>query len=424
MGIYISKKSNPRIVIIGGGFGGLQLAEKLSKSNYQVVLIDRFNFHQFQPLFYQVATSGLEPSSIIFPFRKIFQKKPRFHFRLTEVTHIDEKSNTVFTNSGELTYDYLVVATGAGNNFFGNSNVERFAYPMKSISEAIKLRNIILERFEEALALPDEKRQALMTFVIAGAGPTGVELAGTLAEMKTKILPKDYPELDFHKMKIILVEGSDRVLSAMSNSASEKSLKYLKDLGVEVRLNTLVSDCSREDVKLNDQSTIPSHTLIWAAGIIGNFVDGLSTSLKVRGNRIKVDEYNRLLDSKNIFAIGDVAYMEADPEYPNGHPQLAQAAIQQAKNLASNFKFLSENKEMKPFRYKNLGSMATVGRNKAVVDLPKRKFSGFFAWVVWMLVHLRSILGIKNKWIVFMNWVWNYFTYNLSLRLIIKRKDD
>lgn len=424
MGIYISKKHNPRIVIIGGGFGGLQLAEKLAKLPYQVVLIDRYNFHQFQPLFYQVATSGLEPSSIIFPFRKIFQKKQRFHFRLTEVKSINEPEKKVLTESGELEYDYLVIASGAGNNFFGNNNIERFSYPMKSINEALKLRNILLQRFEESLAVEESQREALLTFVIAGAGPTGVELAGTLAEMRSKILPKDYPELNFEEMRIILVEGSDRVLNAMSANSSSKSLAYLKQLEVEVRLNTLVKDCTATTVILNDDSIVGSHTLIWAAGIQGNFVDGIDNDMKARGNRIKVDEFNCVKNSKSIYAIGDVAYMEADPNYPNGHPQLAQAAIQQAKNLATNFKLMAQHQPLISFRYKNLGSMATIGRNKAVVDLPNRQFAGFFAWLVWMLVHLRSILGIKNKWIVFMNWVWNYFTYNLSLRLIIKRKDD
>lgn len=424
MGIYISKKSHPRIVIIGGGFGGLQLAESLRKLNYQVVLIDKNNFHQFQPLFYQVATSGLEPSSIIFPFRKIFQKHPDFHFRLLEVERIDTANQHVVTNDGIIEYDHLVIATGACNNFFGNKNVEQFALPMKSINESLKLRNIILERFEQALGIEYDKRAPYISFVIAGAGPTGVELAGTLAEMKTKILPKDYPDLDLKRMRIILVEGSDRVLNAMSNEASTKAKYYLEKLGVELRLETLVQDCSSTAVVLNDGTTIDAHTLIWAAGIKGNFLEGVEEDKKVRGNRIAVNEFNQVIGHENVYAVGDIASMNGDPEYPNGHPQLAQAAMQQAKNVAKNFKNIQDRKALVPFRYKNLGTMATVGRNKAVVDLPKRKFSGFFAWLVWMLVHLRSILGIKNKWIVFMNWVWNYFTYNLSLRLIIKRKDD
>lgn len=424
MEIRIAKSQKERIVIIGGGFGGLKIAESLSRSDYQIVLIDRNNFHQFQPLFYQVATSGLEPSSIIFPYRKILQRKKNAHFRMAEVNEIDQEQNCLKTSIGEIDYDHLVIATGAGNNFFGNSNIEKYAFPMKSINESLRLRNIILERFEESLSYPDEEQTQFLTFTIAGAGPTGVELAGTLAEMKRFVLPKDYPELDFSKMKIVLIEGTDRVLNAMKVSSSEKAHFYLKQMGVEIRLSTLVKDYDGSTIQLSTGDEIHSKTLIWAAGIKGNFLAGIQESSKAPGNRIKVDVTNKVEGTKNVYAIGDIAWMNADPNYPNGHPQLAQAAIQQGKRLAQNFMLVSKSKPMKPFIYKNLGAMATVGRNKAVVELPKRNFSGFFAWVVWMVVHLRSILGVKNKWIVFMNWVWNYFTYNLSLRLIIKRKDD
>lgn len=424
MEIRIAKSQKPRVVIIGGGFGGLKLAESLKRSNLQVVLLDKHNFHQFQPLFYQVATSGLEPSSIIFPFRKIFQKKANLHFRLAEVEKIDAQHSIVHTNIGQLEYDFLVIATGAGNNFFGNTNIERCAIPMKSINESLRLRNVILERFEEALGKNVEEREQYLTFVIAGAGPTGVELAGTLAEMKRYVLPKDYPELNFEEMKIIVIEGSERVLSAMTKWSSAKAKEYLDNLGVEVRTSTLVKDYDGTRIILNEGESLKSRTLIWAAGIKGNFLEGLEDDVKRRGNRIAVDIYNRVLGTENIFAIGDVAYMESDEAYPEGHPQLAQAAIQQGKMLASNLKSITQGHKPKPFHYKNLGTMATVGRNKAVVELPKRQFGGFFAWFVWMFVHLRSILGIKNKWIVFINWVWNYFTYNLSLRLIIKRKDQ
>ncbi len=423
MEIHIAKSSNERIVIIGGGFGGLKLATMLAKGNYQVVLIDKNNFHQFQPLFYQVATSGLEPSSIIFPYRKIFQKQKRFHFRLAEVEHVVPEKNEIQTNIGRLSYDHLIIATGAGNNFFGNKEIEQYALPMKSINESLRLRNIILERFEESLSFENEDRDPFLNFVIVGAGPTGVELAGTLAEMKKFVLPKDYPELNFDRMKIVLIEGADRVLNAMKTGSSIKALQYLNELGVDVQLSTLVNNYDGLNIQLNSGETIASKTLIWAAGIQGNFLQGLPNEAKVRGNRIAVDRFNRVQGTENMYAIGDVASVVGDEIYPNGHPQLAQAAIQQGKNLAKNFIARQKGKEMQPFTYKNLGSMATIGRNKAVVELPKRSFSGFFAWVVWMLVHLRSILGVKNKWIVFMNWVWNYFTYNLSLRLIIKRKD-
>lgn len=424
MEIRIEKSNKKRVVIVGGGFGGVKLAEMFSKGAYEIVLIDRNNFHQFQPLFYQVATSGLEPSSIIFPFRKLFQKNKEFHFRMAEVLEVIPSEKLLKTSIGKLTYDHLIIATGAGNNFFGNEEIEKHALPMKSINESLRLRNYILEKFEDALSLHPDEQKNFLTFVIAGGGPTGVELAGTLAEMKNYILPKDYPELDFNNMRIILVEGAERVLNAMKPESSKKAHSYLEKLGVEIKLATRVNTFDGSVIELHTGEHLSAKTLIWAAGIQGNFLNGLPESSKVRGNRIKVDRFNQVIGCDSIYAIGDVAAIEGDEVYPNGHPQLAQAAIQQGKNLANNLLGELENKPKTPFKYKNLGSMATVGRNKAVVELPKRNFSGFFAWVVWMLVHLRSILGVKNKWIVFMNWVWNYFTYNLSLRLIIKRKDD
>lgn len=425
MEIRIAKSEKQRIVIIGGGFGGLKMAQTLANSDYQIVVIDKNNFHQFQPLFYQVATSGLDASSIIFPFRKIFQRKKNVHFRLAEVLNIDASNKVIQTSIGELDYDKLIIASGAGNNFFGNANIEKHAMPMKSINESLRLRNYILERFEASLSVPNEEQKAMLTFVIAGACPTGVELAGTLAEMKRFILPKDYPELNFELMKIVVIEGAPRVLNAMKEQSSKKAHKYLEDLGVEVRLSTLVSDYDKKNVTLSNGESIPANTLIWAAGIQGNFLPGIDEKAKARGNRILVDEFNAVLGMTDVYAIGDVASMEGgDANYPHGHPQLAQAAIQQGKWLAKNLLNSLKNKPMLPFKYKNLGSMATVGRNKAVVELPRKSFGGFFAWMVWMVVHLRSILGVKNKFIVLMNWVWNYFTYNLSLRLIIKRKDD
>lgn len=422
MKINIEKTSKKRVVIIGGGFGGLQLAQSLSKSDYQVVLIDKNNYYQFQPLLYQVATCGLESTSIVFPFRKIFHGAKNFHFRMTEVENISPKDNKISTNLGELDYDYLVIATGAGNNFFGNKNIEKFSLPMKSLNESLHLRNTILEHFEEALSVPESEQQSYLTFVVAGGGPTGTELAGALAEMKNNILPKDYPELDFTKMKIVLVEGASRVLGAMHIDSSERAHAYLKALGVDIRLSAFVEDYDGHEVKLKGADAIQTKTLIWSAGIKGNMINGLDKAETLPGNRLKVDEFNRVVGYETVFAIGDMACIVSD-KYPKGHPQMAQPAIQQGKNLAKNLTSIQKNQPLKSFKYKNLGAMATVGRNKAVVELPNKRFGGFFAWFTWMFVHLRSILGIKNKWIIFINWVWNYFTYNSSLRLIIRRRE-
>lgn len=411
---------NPRIVIVGGGFGGLRLAYDLAHTDYQVVLIDKNNYHQFQPLFYQVATAGLEPSSIIFPFRRMFQKAKNVHFRLAEVSSIDTLSKQISTDLGAIEYDYLVLATGAGTNFFGNERIAKHSFPMKSIGEALVLRNSLFLSFEYGLASEtQEEREGYLNVVIVGGGPTGVEVAGTIAEMKRFILPRDYPEMDFSSMKITLVEGSPKVLNGMSEKSSKKALEYLMKLGVEVKLNAIVEDYDGVYCYIKGADKIPTHNLVWAAGIVGNKVSGLPENSYVRGGRIEVNRKNEVEAAENVYVIGDLAYMST-PKYPNGHPQVAQTAIQQARNLAKNFKARSKNRRSIDFEYKNLGSMATVGRNKAVVDLPTRHFSGFFAWAVWMLVHLRSILGKKNKFLVFLNWVWNYLTYNLSLRLIIQ----
>ncbi len=423
----IPASDNPRIVIVGGGFGGLRLAYDLAKTNYQVVLVDRNNYHQFQPLFYQVATAGLEPSSIAFPFRRMFQKAKNVHFRLTEVTNIDTKSKRIDTSIGDIGYDYLVLATGAGTNFFGNERIANKSMPMKSIGEALLLRNSLFLSFEKALSsVTSEQKEGFLNVVIVGGGPTGVEVAGTIAEMKKYILPRDYPEMDFTSMRITLVEGSPKVLNGMSEKSSATSLKYLKNLGVEVQLNSIVEDYDGEVCYIKGGNEIRTKNLVWAAGIVGNKLSGLPEAAYVKGGRIKVNRFNEVENTEGVLVIGDVAYMET-PKYKNGHPQVAQTAIQQARNLAKNFKAQLRGKKNLEFEYNDLGSMATVGKNKAVVDLPKRHFSGFFAWAVWMLVHLRSILGTKKKFLIFLNWVWNYFTYNLSLRLIIqspKRKDS
>jgi NADH:ubiquinone reductase (H+-translocating) len=416
----VQKSDKKRIVIVGGGFGGLRLAQDLAGSDYQVVLVDQNNYHQFQPLFYQVATSGLESSSIVFPFRKIFHKAKNVHFRLAKVDEIHPECKVIHTNIGSMAYDYLVLATGAGNNFFGNEMIEKHAHPMKNLVESLELRNTILKRFEEALNSSAEEREALMNFIVVGGGPTGTELAGALAEMKHNILPKDYPELDFSKMKITIVEGANRVLGAMDEKLSQKVQTYLKDLGVALKLNSFVANYDGTTISLKNGETFQAKTVIWSAGIKGNTIKGLEKVELLPGNRILVNGYNEIIRYPDHYALGDVAIM-INEHNPKGHPQMAQPAIQQGRNLANNFKARLKGKKEKEFIYKNLGSMATVGRNKAVVQLPNAKFGGFAAWFVWMFIHLRSIFGIKNKWIIFINWVWNYFTYNSSLRLIIER---
>jgi NADH dehydrogenase len=422
----IPLSNKPRVVIIGGGFGGLQLARSLSEKAFQIVLIDKNNFHQFQPLFYQVATAGLEPSSIAFPLRKVFSKKQGIHIRMAEVTSIEPDKNCIQTSIGEIQYDHLIIATGADSNYFGNKEIQENSLPMKSIQEALQLRNTLFQCFEETLLTTnDEERSMYLNFVVVGGGPTGVEVAGTLAEMKRFILPKDFPEIDFSSMRIILLEGSPRVLNAMSEVSSKKAKEYLTKMGVEVQCDTVVTSYDGSIATLKNGSSIATKTLIWAAGVKGNLIGGLSEESYLPSGRLVVDEYNRIINCSNIYAIGDVACMQNEL-YPKGHPQMAQPAIQQGKTLAKNLLLQQQEKDMNAFKYKDLGSMATVGRNKAVVELPNAKFQGFFAWILWLVVHLKSILGVRNKFLVLLNWIWNYVTYNLSLRLIIgpaKKKD-
>ncbi len=421
--INIPDATQPRIVIVGGGFAGLNLADKMSKMNYQVVLIDKNNFHQFQPLFYQVAMAGLEPSSILFPLRKLFQKRKNVFIRVTTVTKVDTNKKRVHTLLGGLDYDHLVIAIGADTNFFGNEQIARKAFPMKTVGEALTLRNQILYDYERAITTTDyEERQGLIDIVIVGGGPTGVEVAGALAEMKKYILPKDYTELNCEEIDIYLVQGGDCLLKGMSPEASQKAEDFLKSLGVIIKLNSRVEDFDGKYVHIKGGEKIQANKVIWAAGIKGNTIKGLPEDSIVWGKRIQVDRENRVAGLEEVYAVGDIAYME-EPAYPKGHPQVAQVAIQQAKNLANNFKLKSKGKPAKPFEYNNLGSMATIGRNRAVVDLPRFKFQGFFAWVVWLFVHLFSLIGMKNRLFVFINWVWNYFTYDQSLRLIIRPKN-
>lgn len=419
----LPQNNKKRIVIIGGGFGGLKLAEKLAFSPYQVVLIDKHNYHQFQPLFYQVATAGLEPSAISFPVRKIFQKIPNLHFRMASVLEIDAENNKIKTSIGDLDYHYLVVAIGTTTNFFGMKNIEEKAMPMKSTAEALLLRNHLLDNYEKALNTTDiEERKKFMNIVVVGGGPTGVELCGTLAEMQKYIFPLDYPELNFMEMKIYLLEGSGKLLSAMSAESSKKAKEYLEELGVHVFLNTQVIDYDGEQVSVKDGRVLPARNLIWAAGVMPNKIKGIPDSSIFRG-RIKVDRFSCIEGMNNVFAIGDVSFM-TEEAYPNGHPQVAPVAIQNAEQLAKNIQRFDKGKTMQPFKYVDKGAMATIGRNKAVVDIKKLHFGGFIAWVVWMFVHLISIIGVKNKILVFINWGWNYITYDQSLRLIIKNEKN
>jgi NADH dehydrogenase len=421
----IAELGKPRVIIIGGGFGGLEVAKGLAKSKTQTVLFDKYNHHTFQPLLYQVATSALETSSIVFPFRKRFAHVKDFYFRLAEVHKIDPSSNCIETSIGSVKYDYLVIATGAETNFYGLKDVEQHSHPMKTIIDAIKLRNIIIKNFEIALLVEDEEvMNSYMDYVIVGGGPTGVELAGAMSELRRHVFPKDYPELDVNKMDIHLVEATPRLLNGMSDMAGKKALEYLRAMGVQVHLNAAVKSYDGYNVVFNTGEKLVTKTLIWAAGVKGNPLAGLPAQSLGRASRVKVDAYNRVKGYENIFAVGDVALMEGDPKYPNGHPMMAPPAMQQGELLAENISRLIRQQPMKPFQYKDKGVMATIGRNKAVVDLKSIRFQGFFAWFVWMFVHLLSLIGFRNKLFVFINWFVSYFSYDKSNRLIIARPKD
>ncbi len=420
----IPKNERKRIVIVGGGFAGLKLARKLMKSHFQVVLFDKNNYHQFQPLFYQVATAGLEPSAISFPLRKVFQAQQHLHFRVAKVERIEPSTQEIFTNIGKLDYDYLVLAMGATTNYFGNKGIAEHAVPMKSLSEALQLRNTILTHFEKALSASKvEDRKTLMNIVVVGGGPTGVELAGAIAEMRNVILPKDYPELDFSQMEVSLLEAGPKVLNGYSEASSLKAKTYLEKLGVNVQTTAMVADYNGQQVTLKDGRKLNSRTVIWAAGVKANEIEGIPAEAYGRARRLIVDRQNRIQGLANIFAIGDLAYMETE-KYPQAHPQVAQVAIQQANMLHRNLKYLENNKPLRDFSYTDKGSLATVGRNLAVADLPFLHFQGFIAWVLWLFVHLMAIVGVKNRLFVFINWAWSYFTYDQSLRLLINPKEE
>ncbi|MBL0334396.1 MAG: NAD(P)/FAD-dependent oxidoreductase [Chitinophagaceae bacterium] len=415
-----------KVVIAGGGFGGMSLAKKLNnRAGFEVVLVDRFNYHQFQPLFYQVATGGLDASNISFPLRKVFHRSKNVRIRLAEIMRINTDEKIVVTDQEEISYDVLVLAMGAGTNFFGQDSIATHAFPMKSTVEALQLRYQLLQNFEQALTEKDPlAKQRLLNIAVVGGGPTGVEISGALAEMKKYVLPNDYPELDFNQMHIYLLEGGTKLLGAMSGKSSEQSARYLTKLGVEVMTGALVKNYDGNTITLGDENRIETSTVIWAAGIKGNIPAGINESLIARGNRIKTDRHCQVIGVKDVYAIGDLGYMET-PKYPKGHPQVAPLAIQQADLLAGNLRLIERKappESIVEFEYRDKGSMATVGRNLAVVDMPKPKlhFGGFFAWMIWMGLHLMLILGVKNRFFVFCNWLYNYITYDQNLRLIFR----
>ncbi len=418
--IDIPSSQKPRIVIIGGGFAGIEMVKKLRSGHFQVVMLDRHNYHTFQPLLYQVATAGLEPDSIAGPLRKIILNNSDLYFRMATAEKIDTENQVVITNIGNISYNYLVLANGSKTNYFGNEEIYKNAFPLKQVPQALDLRSQILQNFEKAVVTKNkEDLDPLLTFVIVGGGPTGVELAGALGELKKHVLPKDYPDLDLSRMQIYLVEGLDSLLPAMNKFAGEKATKYLEKLGVKIKINTMVNCYNGYLLEMNDGSKLKSNTLIWAAGVQGNILSGIPEEA-VEKSRMLVNEFNQVNGVKNVFAIGDIAAQKSK-KYPKGHPMLAPVAMQQGRHLANNLKKMVQGKKLQPFEYIDKGSMATIGRNKAVVNLPGNvNFGGFFAWYVWLFVHLLYIIGFRRKIIVFLNWVWNYFTYDRGTRLIIR----
>ena len=417
----IPQTGMPRIVVVGGGFAGISFIKKLQREKVQIVLFDRHNYHTFQPLLYQVSTAGLEPDSIAYPLRKIFRKNIDFHFRMAEVENIDAQNNTIYTSIGSLTFDYLVIATGTRTNFFGNESIAQNSMPMKTVPQALNIRSLMLQNIEKADITTDEnERKRLLNFVIAGAGPTGVELAGALAEFRKGILENDYPELEEEEMNVHLIEGQNRVLPPMSETVSKKAQKFLENLGVQLHLETFISDYDGKTVTTKDGQKFETATFIWAAGVTGALVNGIDgKALVEKANRYRVDRYNKVEGFDNIYALGDIALMESE-EYPKGHPQVAQPAIQQGKHLGKNFRKMLKGEKMEPFEYFDKGTMATVGRNKAVVDIGKWHFGGAIAWFLWMFVHLWFLVGFRNRVVTFFNWTYSYINYDRAARLIIR----
>lgn len=417
-----NKPNKKKIIVIGGGFAGIQFILNLKKDIFDILLIDKMNHHMFQPLFYQVATAQIEPSSISFPFRNIFRSRKDVRIRLGVVSQIDHNNSKVITTIGEFDYDFLVIASGCKTNYFGNDSIRKNAHSLKSTIQSIKIRNMILENFERILYTEENEREALYNIIIVGGGPTGVELAGALAEIKRDVLPKDFHRIDFTKLQIFLIEGSQHTLNNMSVLAKDASELYLKQLGVVIKKGLFVNDYDGYKATLSNGETIFCKNLIWTAGVTGNLIPGLPGNTVTQSNRYIVDRTNKITGFDNIYAIGDIAYMET-PRYPNGHPQVANVAINQGKTLASNLLAKLKNEKFREFEYTDKGSMATIGKHKAVVDLPYISFKGYFAWYIWMFLHLMLILSVRNKLIIFINWAWNYFSNNSSLRLILKKNE-
>lgn len=414
------QKTKPRVVIIGGGFAGLQLAKNLKNAPVDILMLDKHNYHTFQPLLYQVAMGAIAADSIVFPIRRIFTYQNNFRFNLAYVETINAEKNTVSTNIGEIYYDYLVVATGSDTNFFGNKELESCVMPMKNMPEALNLRGLILQHLEKALVTKDkDEKDALMTFVVVGGGPTGVELSGALAEMRHLILDKDYHGLSKYDMKVYLVEGKDRLLAAMSAGASQKAKEFLLKDEVTIYNSVHVESYDGLTLKIDDGTTIKTRNVFWAAGVIGEVPEGMTDATLTRGSRIQTDEINKVKGYQNIFAIGDVSAITSE-EYPNGHPGVAPVAMQQGKHLAKNLIRIINGEPTEPFKYHDKGTMATIGRNKAVADIGKLHFQGFFAWLLWGFVHIMSLAGFANKTSVFLTWAINYFTKNSDNRLIIR----
>lgn len=428
LSLNIPDTRKPRVVILGAGFGGLNVAQTLHNKDFQVVLMDKRNYHTFQPLLYQVATAGLQPDAIAGPLRNVFERKKDFHFRLLRALSINPDDNTISTIAGDLKYDYLIVAAGMRTNFFGNEEIQKYSLPLKSIPDALNFRSHLMQLMEWATMTDDsEKREKLMTIVVGGGGPTGVEMAGALSELRKYVLPKDYPSLDFSKMKIYLIEGADRVLPPMSQKSSTRAKRDLEKMGIILKLSALVDSYDGKTVILKSGEIIDTYTLIWSAGVMAEPLPGLKKEWIERG-RILTDEYCKVKGSNNIYAIGDIALMKT-PEYPKGHPGVAQPAIQMGKYVGKNLaKFYKGDTSVKPFKYFDKGSLATIGRGKAVADLPRNiSFGGRPAWWIWLFVHISFLISFRNKLLVFINWIWNYFTYDKGNRLIIRpyiRKGD
>lgn len=414
----------PRVVIIGAGFAGLELVKKLNNTPYRVLLIDKHNYHTFQPLLYQIASAGLTAESIAYPLRRKIGGYPNVIFRVAEVTHIDTAQQEVVTDIGGFPYDHLIIATGASTNFYGNDSLSKLTYTLKSVPEALHMRSTILSQLEQAVNVARVQDEHPLHFVIVGGGPTGVELAGALAEIRKNVLPSDYRELDPEKMQVHLIEGAPRVLGGMTERSSTLAKKYLEELGVQVWLNTLVKQYDGRELSLADGTRLRADHVIWTAGVKGAGIPGIDKAAIGKGDRYLVDGYNRIIGYENIYAVGDIALMHADPHFPQGYPGVAQVALQQAANLASNLVRQAGNKTLRTFSYRNMGNMATVGRHKAVVDLPFISFGGYLAWYVWMFIHLMALVGFRNRFMVFMNWMWNYFTYDRALRLILRQPKE